>query len=69
MVNTTNGVDYAIRNAKCRMANFKEGVNKPSEYEPGTTVYKLVEELMVYLDVPVEKPNVTKEDEKRLTRG
>ena len=51
------------------MANFKEGVNKPSEYEPGTTVYKLVEELMVYLDVPVEKPNVTKEDEKRLTRG
>lgn len=50
LVNTYNGVDTAIKNAKRRMASFKNGINKPSEYDPGTTVHILVEELKAYLD-------------------
>lgn len=50
LVNTYNGVNTAIKNAKRRMASFKNGINKPSEYDPGTTVYILVEELKTYLD-------------------
>ena len=38
------GVDRAIRNAKRRMESFDENGRKPSEFDPGTTVYKLVEE-------------------------
>lgn len=71
MVNTYDSVNHAIQHAKRRMSKFQEGMNKPSEYDPGTTVYKLVEELMVYLDEPVaeETPMKNKEDENRLLRG
>ena len=50
LVNSFDGVSTAIKNAKRRMAAFREGIDKPSEYDPGTTMYKLVEELRVYLD-------------------
>lgn len=50
LVNVYDGVNIAIRNAKRRMADFNEKRYKPSEYNPGTTVYKLVEELKKYLD-------------------
>lgn len=45
-----DGVNTAIRNAKRRMADFNSDKTKPSEFDPGTTVYKLVEELKSYLD-------------------
>ena len=32
------------------MASFRKNIDKPSEYDPGTTVYQLVEELKKYLD-------------------
>lgn len=50
MVNIYDGVNTAIKNAKRRMANFDETRNKPSEYDPGTEVYKLVEQLKSYLE-------------------
>lgn len=50
MVNVYDGVNTAIKNAKRRMAEFTQGEYKPSDYNPGTTVYKLVEELKLYLD-------------------
>lgn len=50
IVNSFDGVNNAINNAKRRMSSFKDGIDKPSEYAPGTMVYKLVEELKVYLD-------------------
>lgn len=50
MVNQNNGVDIAIKHAKRRMANFNPDKDKPSEYDPGTMVYKLIEELKSYLD-------------------
>lgn len=50
LVNSFDGVSTAIKNAKRRMAVFREGIDKPSEYDPGTTMYKLVEELRAYLD-------------------
>lgn len=50
MVNIYDGVNTAIKNAKRRMADFCMDENKPSEFDPGTTVYKLVEELKSYLD-------------------
>ncbi len=50
LVDSFDGVNTAIRNAKRRMAAFQPGVDKPSVYNPGTMVYKLVEELKVYLD-------------------
>ncbi len=50
MVNRLDGVNTAIKNAKRRMAGYDEEQMKPSEYDPGTTVYKLVEELKRYLD-------------------
>lgn len=53
MVNIYDGVDNAIRNAKRRMADFNRRRDKPSEYDPGTTVYKLVEELKRYIDEEV----------------
>ena len=49
-VNVYDGVNIAIKNAKRRMAKFEEGVCKPSAYDPGTMVYKLVEELKRYID-------------------
>jgi len=50
LVNSFDGVNTAIKNAKRRMALFRDGVDKFSEYDPGTMVYKLVQELKVYLD-------------------
>ena len=50
IVNRNDGVNTAIKNAKRRMADFDSNRNKPSEFDPGTTVYKLVEELKSYLD-------------------
>ncbi|MDC7290036.1 RloB family protein [Blautia schinkii] len=50
MVNNYDGVNTAIKNAKRRMAGFDVENGKPSEYDPGTVVYKLVEELKQYID-------------------
>ena len=50
LVDSFDGVNTAIKNAKRRMKSFREGFDKPSEYDPGTMVYKLVQELKVYLD-------------------
>jgi len=50
MVDSFDGVNTAIKNAKRRMASFRSGMDKPSEYDPGTTVYELVQELKKYLD-------------------
>lgn len=50
MLNQNDGVNTAIKNAKRRMAAFDCNKDKPSAYDPGTMVYKLVEELKSYLD-------------------
>ncbi len=50
MMDSFGGVDNAIKNAKHRMAGFRNGFDKPSEYDPGTTVHELVQELKRYLD-------------------
>lgn len=50
IVDTYNGVDCAIKNAKRRMSGYDEKKDLPSEYDPGTTVYKLIQDLKVYLD-------------------
>ncbi len=52
MVNGYSGINTAIKNAKRRMSGFDERKDIPSEYDPGTMVYKLVEELKQYLDEP-----------------
>ena len=49
-MNTYDGVNNAIRNAKRRMDGFNADGDKPSEFDPGTMVYKLVEDLKSYLD-------------------
>jgi hypothetical protein len=49
MVDSFDGVDTAIKNAKRRMAEYRDGIDKPSEYNPGTMVYELVQELKRYL--------------------
>ena len=49
MVNSYDGVNTAINHAKRRMANFDIEKDKPSQYDPGTEVYKLVEQLKSYL--------------------
>lgn len=50
LVNRNDGVNTAIRNAKRRMADYKPETCKPSEYDPGTNVYKLTEALTKYLN-------------------
>lgn len=50
MVNSNEGVKNAINNAKRRMSQFDEKKNKPSEFNPGTTMHLLIEELKKYLD-------------------
>lgn len=50
MVNKFDGVNTAIKHAKRRMTGYVENITKPSRYDPGTTVYQLVEELKKYLD-------------------
>ena len=49
ILNSFGGPKIAINNAKKRMANYNKS-NKPSKYDPGTTVYKLVEALMEYIN-------------------
>lgn len=49
-MNLYGGVDTAIKFAKRRMSGFETSGMKPSEYDPGTTVYKLVEELKQYYE-------------------
>lgn len=50
IVNVDDRVDLAIKNAKRRMSGFDERRCKPSAYDPGTMVYKLVEELKIFID-------------------
>lgn len=50
LVDIYDGVNTAIKNAKRRMADYCEGKDKPSEYDPGTKVYELVENLKKYLE-------------------
>jgi len=50
LLNLSDGVNTAIKNAKRRMEDFREEYDKPSDYDPGTMVYKLVEELKRYLE-------------------
>ena len=50
LVNSFDGVNTAIGHAKRRMNTFKKEIDKPSGYDPGTMVYKLVQELKVYLE-------------------
>lgn len=50
LVNTFNGVEIAIKNAKRRMSSFNADTDRPSEYDPGTTVYELVQDLKSYLE-------------------
>ena len=45
-----DGVNSAIRNAKRRMAGFVDERDLHTQYDPGTMVYKLVEDLKRYLD-------------------
>ena len=46
---TYGSVKTAIANAKRRMKGFRIGVDKPSQYDPGTTIHMLVSELLTYL--------------------
>ena len=50
LVNINDGINKAIKHAKKRMKKFDEQNDKPSQFDPGTTVYRLVEELKKYLD-------------------
>jgi hypothetical protein len=50
LVNVYDGADNAIKNAKRRMMGFVEERDIPSQYDPGTMAYKLVEKLKRYLD-------------------
>ena len=50
MVNLKDGVNTAIKNAKRRMEEFDISKDKPSDFDPGTTVYRLVEDLKSYLE-------------------
>ena len=50
LIDSYDGVNTAIKYAKRRMDEFDESKDKPSLYDPGTTVYKLVEELKKYFD-------------------
>lgn len=49
LADTFDGVNTAIKNAKRRMSSYDEDRMKPSQFNPGTTVYALVEELKEYL--------------------
>lgn len=50
LVDSFDGVDTAIKNAKGRMASFRKGIDKCSAFDPGTMVYQLVQELKQYLN-------------------
>lgn len=50
LVDINDGVNKAIKNAKRRMIDFNCSKIRPSEFDPGTNMYLLVEELKRYLD-------------------
>ena len=50
LVDSFGGVKNAISNAKRRMASFRDGIDTPSQYDPGTMVYRLVQDLKRYLE-------------------
>lgn len=50
IVDSFDGVNTAIRNAKRRMDSFDNNKDLPSKYDPGTKVHELVIELKKYLD-------------------
>ena len=50
LVDSFDGVSTAIKHARSRMAEYEERSCRPSSYDPGTTVYLLVEQLKKYLD-------------------
>lgn len=50
LVNSYDGVNTAIKNAKRRMADFNDKKDLPSKYDPGTKVHELLIELKKYLD-------------------
>ncbi len=50
LVNRYDGVNTAIKNAKRRMSDFEKSGKKASEYDPGTKVHILVENLKRYLE-------------------
>lgn len=50
LVNTYDGVNTAIKNAKRRMNEFFSQKELPSEFDPGMTVHLLAEELKRYLE-------------------
>lgn len=50
LVDTYDGVATAIKNAKRRMDKFDEQRDRPSSYDPGTMVHRLVEQLKQFLD-------------------
>lgn len=50
IVDHFDGVNTAIKNAKRRMADYDAGTGSPSRYDPGITVFQLVEELKKYLE-------------------
>lgn len=49
LLDSIDGITTAIKNAKRRMADYREGIDRPSDVSPGTTVYLLVEELRDYI--------------------
>ncbi|MCM1112999.1 MAG: RloB family protein [Muribaculum sp.] len=50
IVDRFDGVNTAVKNAKKRMAGYDMKTCSPSRYDPGTTVFQLVEELRKYLE-------------------
>lgn len=49
LVNSYNGMETAIKNAKRRMAGYNPKTTKASTYDPGTTLHELVEDLKQYM--------------------
>ena len=49
MLDSFGGVDTAIKHARRRMSRFKNDKGSPSTFDPGTTVFLLVETLREYL--------------------
>ncbi len=49
MLDSFGGVDTAIKHARRRMSKFKSDKGQPSTFDPGTTVFLLVDALREYL--------------------